>query len=332
MALGKSSIVIAIPKHWLRRSRLEKGDTVSVNVQSDGSLSIYPSEYSNEEDKITLLVAENEEKVPLTRRMISCYVNGFSDITLKAEKIFSVEQQEAIREISKMLYLRIMKSSSKEITIQSTLDESIESMALGVERMHSITWSMCLDILESIKNRNKEQAETVMTLENDVDQFAYFLLRLLRMASQNSAIAEKLDLDMLDCLDMYTIIDKIEKIADHIEIIAINVIEMLERHGEGQEGVISILLEAAEMAFNSYEKALNAFLSKDVSKINEIIDNQEDVEELVMLITPLPFSGTIKERQNLCPICSIRESINRISEYAGDIAELTLDRSLRQMT
>ena len=38
MALGKSSLVISMPKAWLELHRLGKGDEVSLDIQSDGAL------------------------------------------------------------------------------------------------------------------------------------------------------------------------------------------------------------------------------------------------------------------------------------------------------
>ena len=132
MALGKSSIVIAIPKHWLQKSKLEKGDTVHLNIQSDGSLGVYPNSVEDKRNEIDLIIAEDDNSDIIIRRLISCYLNGFSLVHLSSKNIFSTIQQETIREITRTLYMRIMKASSKEITIQSTLDESMDSIFSGI--------------------------------------------------------------------------------------------------------------------------------------------------------------------------------------------------------
>jgi len=70
-------------------------------------------------------------------------------------------------------------------------------------------------------------------------------------------------------------------------------------------------------------------LSKTVENINNIIDQQIEIEKLEETITPLPFFGEREEKPVLCKICTIRDNIKRISEYAADIAELTIDRAYR---
>ena len=43
MSLGKSSLVVSLPKEWMQINDLKKGDAVSFNIQRDRSLVVYPS-------------------------------------------------------------------------------------------------------------------------------------------------------------------------------------------------------------------------------------------------------------------------------------------------
>ena len=42
MSLGRSSLVISLPKHWTQLNELKQGDVVSLAIQRDRSLSIFP--------------------------------------------------------------------------------------------------------------------------------------------------------------------------------------------------------------------------------------------------------------------------------------------------
>ena len=154
----------------------------------------------------------------------------------------------------------------------------------------------------------------------------YFILRMIRSASQDSSLARDLDLDMLDCLDVQTLVHRSEHVADHLTNIAHNLKTLIEGKMVVPPGILSILIESAELAFDSYDMAFQSFLEKNVEQVDEIIDAQSEIIRLGELITPIPYSGDIKEKATACPICAIRESIKRISEYSADIAELTIDR------
>lgn len=330
MALGKSSLVITLPKEWLKLNNLERGDNVSVYVQSDCSLMVHPANTIVETRKeITLMINVDESGDSIIRSIIGCYLNGYSTIKVRSRNIFNVEQNLAIRSIVRSLYMRIIKSSADQADLQTLMDESMASVYSGIERMHIITASMCQDVLKSMKEWDEDLAKSVVSLEEDVDQFMYFLLRLIRSSALSPSLANQLGLDMVDCLDCQTLVHRIEHVADHTANIANSLIYLLQEKLFMPRDVFPVLVKSAEIAFDLYDRAVQSFLSKQVDKTNDIIDGQNEIKQLGDDITPLPFHGEREEKNVLCHICIIRDSIKRVSEYAADIAELTIDRSYK---
>lgn len=327
MALGKSSLVIAIPKHWMKKNDLNRGDYVSLNVRNDGSLNVYPGTEVKKERKINLSFSMEEDENSITRHIISCYLNGYTTIQLLSKNIFTAGQHSAIRSVVKNLYMRIMEANSRKITINTMLDESMGSLKSGIERMNLITGSMFSDTLASIKNWDKELAQSVVSLEDDVDQFMYLLLRLIRMASQDSSLARDLEINILDCLDCQTLVHRIEHVADHVTNIASRIIILFDTKIHVPKDAFKIIIETAEIAFESYCKATTAFLSKNVEETNEIIDKQKEIDRLREKMMPLLYGKEYENNLITCNLCAIVESIDRIGEYAADIAELAIDRT-----
>jgi len=330
MALGKSSRVISLPKTWLKRNNIDKGDRVSLYVQRDGSLVVHPAADVREDvRKIHLYVEVDESQDSIIRRIIGSYLNGYSLIKLSSKKIFNAGQQKAIRQIASTLYMMIIESEASSIELETLIDESKASMSSGIERMHMITYSMCRDILSSMRNWDEGLAKSVVSLEDDVDQLMYFLLRLIRGTAISPSLASQLGLDMLDCLDYQTLVHRIERIADHATNIANCVIALIESKIGIPETVITALTRVAEMVFTSYDKAVQCYLSRDVDPTNDIIDKQKEIEELYRGVTPLLHFGEPHETSILSQIITIRECIMKISHHAADIAELTIDRAYK---
>lgn len=330
MALGKSSLVISLPKEWLKINNLERGNNVTVTIQKDRSLSVHPSKEVIERVKeVNLSIEADEPGEFIIRRVIGCYLNGYDTIRLKSKNIFNVQQRNSIRRIVRSLYMRIIESSANSVVFQTLLDESMASVQSGIERMHIITSSMGQDVLNAMKEWDEELARSVISLEEDVDQFMYFLLRLIRSAATRPMLAKQLELDMIDCLDSQTLIHRIEQVADHTTNIANGVLNLFEERMFMPKDTYPVLIESAEVAYNAYTRAVDAYLSKNVEDVNEIIDLQAKIEELEQSITPLPYSGESEAKDVLCHICVIRDSIKRISEFAADIAELTIDRTFK---
>jgi len=330
MRLGKSSLVISLPKDWLNKNSLKRGDYVFANIEKDFSLKIQPSPIVVEKpEEISLSISVDEKGESIIRKIIGCYLNGYSVIKLNSAKIFTVEQRSSIRSVMGSLYMMIIESTSSSKTLQTLMDESLASVESGVERMHIITNSMCQDLLWAMKDWDIDLAKSVISLEDDVNQFSYYLLRLIRMASQNPSLANKLQLDMIDCLDYQTLVQRIEHTADYTTSTAENLIELFENRQFLPKEIFSVIIKTADIAFSSYDNAVQSFINREVEATNAIIDSQEEIERLGETITPIPYGGEQDEKDILCPICLIRDNIKRIGEYASDIAELTIDRAYK---
>jgi hypothetical protein len=59
-----------------------------------------------------------------------------------------------------------------------------------------------------------------------------------------------------------------------------------------------------------------------------VIDEQKNIRDLIWSITPLP-STSEKDRTIFHSLFVIRDNIQRIGEYAADIAEISIDRAYK---
>ena len=330
MSLGRSSLVVSLPKHWVQLNGLKRGDVVSLAVQRDRSLVIFPSAEKREESKeITLYVESNEVETSIVRKIIGCYLNGYFGIRIISKNIFSVPQRKAIRNIVRMLYMRILESDAKSMFIQTLIDESKASLELAINRMFSISYSMCVDALNSLKNRDIMLAKAVYSLDDDVDHFSFFILRLLRNAAQDSVIANEFSIDSLDCMDYQTFIYRIEHAADYSSNIAKHVILLDESRQKIPDNILALMFVAGTEAVGSYAKAVKAFFSKDVTTSNEVLEGQRKIEKMDQEIASKAFMSKQKNALTVCAICSIREDIKKIADCAADIAEIVINRAYK---
>jgi phosphate uptake regulator len=333
ISLGRSSLVVSLPKHWVELNELKQGDTVSLAVQRDRSLVVFPSAKKGEKRKEITLYVDTDEKEPLiVRRIIGCYLNGYSVIRVLSKKIFSVPQRKAIRNIVRMLYMRIMESDSKRMYIQTLIDETKASLELAIHRMHLISHSMCRDALNSLKNRDVMLAKSVFSLDDDVDHFSYLLLRLLRDAAQDTILANQLEIDPIDCMDYQTLVYRVEHAADHSATIAKQLILLNGSREKIPNQLLTLLFTAGTEAVNLYNKALTAFFSKNVADSVEIIEQEKKVEKLNREIASKTFMSKQKSPLTVCIICFIRSSIRGIAECAADVAEIAINRAYKVTT
>jgi phosphate uptake regulator len=333
MSLGRSSMVISLPKNWMQLNELKKGDAVSLAIQRDRSLVVYPSTQKKGTSKeITLRIGQKEEETLIAAKIVGSFLNGYSGITLIAEKIFSIPQRKAIRTISGRLYMRVMESDSKGMYLQTLSDESKASLEQAIQRMHLISYSMCEDVLTSLKNNDIDLAKSVFSLDDDVDHFSFFILRLLRNAAQDTVLANELRIDPLDCMDHQTLVYRIEHAADYTADIARTIILLHGRQQKIPNDVLELMVTAGTTAVDLYVKSVNAFFAKDVPFSVEIMKYQQRIEKLDQEIAVATFMGKHRNAELICGICSIRDKIKRIADVAASIAEISVNRAFKITT
>ena len=330
MSLGKSSLVVSLPKDWMQLNDLKKGDSVSFNIQRDRSLVIYPSAFKKSEPKeITLSVGQNEEELLISQKILGAFLNGYSGIILTSEKIFSVPQTKAIRRMAGRLYMRVMEADAKCVYIQSLMDESKASLEQAVQRMHLMSRSMIEGAITALKNNDIELAKSVMSLDDDVDHFGFFILRILRNAAQEPVLANELHVDPLDCMDHQILAYRMEYAGDYAADIARHIIMLDGAKQKIPDEVLQIMLNTGKEVLDLYIKGIIAFFAKDVNAAVEIMKYRQKMDKAEMEIATKAFTGPPKSADLVCGICSIRDDIKRICHCAFSMAEMTVNRAFK---
>lgn len=331
MALGRSSLVISLPRHWTKTHEITQGATVFLDVQRDRSLVVYPTDVPDKGlREIGLLVDPNEKAVSLVRRIVACYLNGYSNIRLRSNTQLLSTQQQAIRNIARKIYMRIIESDAQTMRLTTLIDESQASVIAAIHRMYTITTSMCHDALNSLKTHNLDLAKTVFSLDDDVDHFFFFITRLLRSAVIDPTLEKHLKLDPIDCINYQTLLYRIERIADNAASIAHNVITLSEQNLLLSDHLLNLTIETCTKAITTFDASVKAFFAKDIAHCNEILDQRDAIEVLNQqlasaMLTDQPIDET-HHAPIMSAVCSLRHSIDSITEDAADIAEITLNR------
>ena len=330
MSLGRASLVISLPRNWVISNRLKRGDFLSVDVQRDGSLVVFPGMRRDHELRKAVMYVEPDDDSDSISRMISTYfLNGYSRLEIHSRRIFSTEQITAIRRASSLLYMSVMESEAEKVTMETLIDESKASLTNSIQRMHMICLSMCKDTLKSLRERDLSLARAVIALDEDVDQFSLLMLRLLRNAALDPSLASQLGLEPISLLDYQNVIEAIESVADNAKKVARYVVNLIEGQQWVSERLQGLLVSTGVEAVEAYNRAVYGFLSREISDSNAIIRVRRKIEEEDLRRVRAMILLTEKKNELLiCAICSISDNVRSIAECAAEIAESALKATL----
>jgi phosphate uptake regulator len=220
-----------------------------------------------------------------------------------------------------------MEANSKGVFVQTLMDETKADLKQTVQRMHMISQSIGEDAIKSLKNKDIALAKAVFSLDDDVNHFAYFLIRVLRNAAQDSVLANEFRIDPLECMDYQTLVYMMREVANNSADVARHVIMLCGSQLEIPENVLELMFIAGNEAVNLYVKAVDTFFSRDFLKAVEILRQRQEISKLDQEIANRSFAEKQKNEQLVSAIPSIRDNIKRVADCAANIAEVAINRS-----
>ena len=331
MSLGRSSLVDSLPKHWTKLNELKQGDIVSLAIQRDRSLAIFPGTKGKTSVKeISIHIDPTKKSGVIKREIISIYLNGYTSIRIFSKDIFPVFQQKAIRNVVQKLYMRIMDCDSKSMHIVSLMDETKTSIITSIQRMHILSNSMLLDVLSALESQDAELAKTTFQLEDDVNHFSYDILRTLKRVIVEPEFANTIDIEMNDCFDYQMLVNRIKHVANSANEIARHIVMLNQKKLKISEELIKLMLKAGKNAHELYTQAFKGYFSNSNSNAEELIQRGKMVDKSDQEIATWAFLYEQKNPVIICATCSIRENIKNIAKYGIKIAVSTVDRSFGQ--
>jgi len=326
---GKSTYIVSLPKKWVTTMNLKTGSQLVFSKQSDASLLITPKEFAKPSKlgEATITISQKDDSHTIMRKIVALYLVGYNLIRIKTkdERITSL-QRSSIKDLTrkKLVGTEIVSDSSNEMMLQILLSYPELSVESALRRMCFIAASMHEDAIQALRDVNKELAQDVITLDDEVDRFSLYIIRQLKAAVQNERILRDIGLsNPRDCLGYRVIAKSVERIADHAIKIAENVLLLEEKIDDTVFEKISQMSSFARSVFDDSIKSLykkDYLLADNVVARAKTIAHMEDeaVKSIAKKI----------EAKQLSNVRMIMESIRRTAEYASDIAEIVLNLNI----
>jgi phosphate uptake regulator len=223
-----------------------------------------------------------------------------------------------------MIGTEIVESSSESIMIQVLTRLPELSFDVALRRMHLMTFNMHREAIDALGKMDKEAAEEVIKMDDEVDRFSLYMLRNLSQAVQNGEILLEIGLKKpSDCLGYRTVIRCIERIADHSVLIAKR-IKFLQSPIDKK--ILQSITQLSNDSLNIFENSIVALTKNDYALAEKVADQAaKDVQN------EKEFMSNLKESTNSSVIKFVLEDIRRTIEYSTDIAEVVINENIRSV-
>ena len=150
---GSNSYVISLPKKWLEKYELEKGDIISLETVGDSLIISPEKEPPQEEQVVSIDVSTQTNNKTLKRELLSAYEHNATTIVFSGRTI-SNHIQIITRLIDTLTGLELVEHTKERIVAKTyikTDDIEIESF---LKRIDNSIKSMMLEIAEDKETNN----------------------------------------------------------------------------------------------------------------------------------------------------------------------------------
>ncbi len=308
-----SSYLVVLPKDWVLRQNLEKGDTVIVSEKEDGCLIIDPRMRESDESRKTEIRIQSNLRWGITSK----YLLGFDEIRVVSDEPITNEQREELKRIIKrFVALEVTDEEDQMLLIQCLVDPSTIPVQKAMKRTNLIATRMLRDALQAYLEGDGKLAKDVANQDEEVDRLFFLIVRELRSAIQYPSMADKMGIAPVEALDYRLVIQYIERIADlAVDIAGLTsqpVPKQLAKEIESISGTIKEMLA----------KSLSNLFRFDSDKVAWVMDAEK---EMLVRIDAVRHHLVSKEEQ--LSHTQILDILARIGESAKDIADLALPRN-----
>jgi phosphate uptake regulator len=315
---------VSLPIKWVRDIGLETGDTLTLTPMPNRTLLVSSDAVSKENSiqKATVDYIHSESAENNLRILISNYLAGYDIIKLTTIKGFSAYDRKFIKDSvrQKLIGLELIEESRNELVFQCLLNYNDLPLARVIKNMYGLVLSMLEDSITALKDHNVEIAEDVIQRDDDVDRFYLLAVRQLKASIEDMELAEKIGIrHQQECLEYRLITKIIERIGDHAVKIAINV--------QKTDSIVdsnNSIFKMAELSIKLFERAIGSISNEDVQMINKIVVESKDISQLGVSLESLEAENTNNVEFNM-----VLESLRRVAEYSGDIAEVAINMSVK---
>lgn len=310
IGFGTSSYVVSIPRSWVDKYSLKKGDFVYFNENGNGEITIAPQykELKKEPRTIVMNIAKKTLK-DINRELISNYIAGY-DI-LKMQGQIPQKSQSEIRDIIRDFTTMDIIEQNKSLIIAKDF-LNIEKISLEdlTRRIDLIIRSM----LEDTKNyKNKSKLDKVYLMDTEVNRITFMTFRFIKKALNDVAIAKSFGLNPDDLLSLWLLVSRLEKVADEVKRVAkfFKVINL-------SKSEFDELMLIYSMVEKEYINVIKSYYTKDRELAFSIASNKGKIIEIC---------NKFAEKTNKSFVGSVVEKLKGISVYISYIASAVYERT-----
>jgi phosphate uptake regulator len=274
--LGNSSFAIALPKDWVEKAGLKKGESIFVEHDNNGGIIVSSQFKKSNEEKAIEIDLSGKDEASLWREISAAYAKGYNKMKFKNKK-----NKESLSLVKKalggLLSLEVVENNEDNVVVKDFFNMEDINRESFVKRIDNNLKEIFETIIESLakKNTSSIKLAEIEETDNDINRFYMLIFRILYLGVDNPSVLSMLKTDGISLINNWWFAFNLERVGDNLKSIA-KILKNNKLKGKEIEQVHSLLSSIK----NLHEKSLEVFYKKDSSTATRLsIEGKEIWEE-----------------------------------------------------
>jgi phosphate uptake regulator len=179
--------------------------------------------------------------------------------------------------------------------------------------------------MDALATEDPNLAREVVAMDDEVDRFNLYIIRLLKVASNDNYVLRESGLNSpRECLGYRLITKSVERMADHAVNIAQNRLMLTLSHLSKE--ILDELNMMSKAAIKIFNEAVDSLFEKDYGSADKVLEAADKINIMEAEVTHKIIKYAAPK--DVPTLRLIVESIRRTSEYGTDIAEIVLNMTI----
>ncbi len=313
--MGGATLLVSLPKEWVRRTSLKKGSVVTMDEAADGGLLIYPPKDGSEdrgEREIAIAYPSKYSNDGIPNEITAAYLLGYDLIRISGREVISSrDRSRIISSIKLLIGLEVVEEDARTITSQFLVDKMAVEPSKIFLRISTIVRAMISDTLRQVSSGETSNFESVAQRDDEVDRLHFLLVRLIRTAVREPLSASKFGLTSIDCLDYRVAASSLETAGDY----AVELSDSVSKLGGIPPEVRKKIEELKDLLDTLQANAVRSFIQRDFRLAQRVLDDSHKLERIVTSLREITSDSPAE-------IFHLADTIERIARCQRDVGDL----------
>jgi phosphate uptake regulator len=308
--LGNSSYAIALPKDWIKKSGLNKGDNVYIIPNSNGELIVQPDfkETSNKGFEIMLDLANKTDKES-EREISSSYIRGYDTIKIKG---LSSQKKKYVESLLKnLISLEIIDKEKDTLIAKDFFDLKGADINKFLRRLDNILRGIFEEVETVIEKQaaSENKINEIYSLDWEINRLYFLIYRMFIKGLNNPSVLNVLKTDNLSLLNNWQIAVKIGELGDEVK----GICKLVDKKISPKER--NRLLTLYKELNKTYIDLISSHYTQDEKKIKEISQYRYSLLKKSEELTESKNSSVSKIGDKYKHIVSLIHELSKLNLY-----------------